>query len=259
MTRSITSFNQSHGKFMWTSWGKLRCWRKVRHRSQNGQKHWISIFLSCRVKPVNMLLRSTAEAVDIRDTGFKYLRCMKVLATLAMRTCRIAHVYLHVAGSNHQSSHMFQKLISTMCLHTIKICRKNQLRWCQIPKAHVTWPQPFVIFLWKPRVNSCFLPISKAVAHQLTELPIRRNLDDGMTDTFSNRKPQLFVSLGFEAKQFPIQGYNPRFEHTMADEDMMKYAKRCLAMMTFFHFVAGSWEEIGNNKHLRTCNLLPSI
>ena len=73
-----------------------------------------------------------------------------------MRTCRIAHVYLHVAGSNHQSSHMFQKLISTMCLHTIKFCRKNQLRWCQIPKAHVTWPPTFSDFSLKTQGEFMF-------------------------------------------------------------------------------------------------------
>ena len=26
-----------------------------------------------------------------------------------------------------------------------------------------------------------------------------------------------------------FSGYNPRFEHTMADEDFMRYSKRCLA------------------------------
>ena len=59
------------------------------------------------------------------------------------------------------------------------------------------------------RVNPGLPTISQAVAHQLTELPIRSNLpDNGMTAAFSKKTVFLvshslqFFGVGFEAKQF---------------------------------------------------------
>ena len=79
--------------------------------------------------------RSRAEAVDIRDTGFKYLRCKKMLAGLAMRTRGSSIQFQKIMRGNFIRIHNIDRFHEHAFLWTIKNSQEEPIAVMSNPKS----------------------------------------------------------------------------------------------------------------------------
>ena len=79
--------------------------------------------------------RSRAEAVDIRDTGFKYLRCKKMLAGLAMRTRGSSIQFQKIMRGNFIRIHNIDRFHEHAFLWTIKNSQEEPIAVVSNPKS----------------------------------------------------------------------------------------------------------------------------
>ena len=79
--------------------------------------------------------RSRAEAVDIRDTGFKYLRCKKMLAGLAMRTRGSSIQFQKIMRGNFIRIHNIDRFHEHAFLWTIKNSQEEPIAVVSNPQS----------------------------------------------------------------------------------------------------------------------------